>query len=77
MEHNHYYNDLTEESLISQYIYQDGQFNYVNPAFSNLFGYNREELLSNKIKLENLLLPESYSLALEVGIAFAQSEKPF
>jgi two-component system cell cycle sensor histidine kinase/response regulator CckA len=35
---------VTENSLTGVYILQEGRFLYVNPAFTQIFGYSREEI---------------------------------
>ena len=35
---------VSEGSLAGVYVYQDGQFLYVNPALAHIFGYEREEI---------------------------------
>ncbi len=39
------YRDLTEKSLVGVYIIQDDKFKYVNPEFSRIYGYDRDEII--------------------------------
>lgn len=39
------YRFLVENTLVGVYIIQDGYFSYVNPRFSEIFGYAAEEIL--------------------------------
>ncbi|MEH6625393.1 MAG: EAL domain-containing protein [Motiliproteus sp.] len=38
------FRDLSEKSLVGVYIIQNGLFTYVNPHFSEIFGYSRDEI---------------------------------
>lgn len=53
---------LLRNELVGVYIIQDGRFRYVNPHFSELFGYSREELCSGMGPLD-LTAPESREYA--------------
>lgn len=48
---------LSEESLVGVYLIQDWAFQYVNPRFEEIFGYNKQEI-EQKMSLENLAHPE-------------------
>ena len=39
---------LTEKSLVGVYLIQGGNFLYVNPYFSQIFGYSNDELINTK-----------------------------
>jgi diguanylate cyclase (GGDEF)-like protein/PAS domain S-box-containing protein len=43
------YRYIVEESIVGIYLIQGGIFTYVNPKFSEIFGYEREELVFKKI----------------------------
>ncbi len=42
------FRDLTERSLVGVYVIQNGVFKYINPRFSEIFGYTVEELVNSK-----------------------------
>jgi len=55
---------LSEESLVGVYLIQDGIFKYVNPQFAEIFGYQREEIVS-QLGPGDLSHPEDRELVLE------------
>jgi PAS domain S-box-containing protein len=52
---------LAEKSLAGIYLIQDGIFKYINPRFSEIFGYTVEEI-TNKMQPEELVVPEDQSI---------------
>jgi len=52
---------LSEESLVGVYIVQDERFVYVNPRFSEIVGYTRDEIIGG-MKLDDIIMPESMDL---------------
>lgn len=55
---------LVEESLIGVYIIQDDRFLHVNPRFAEMFGYDRDEIIST-LKVMDLVAPESRKMVME------------
>ncbi|NGP88861.1 PAS domain S-box protein [Fodinibius halophilus] len=55
---------LSEESLVGVYLIQDGVFKYVNPRFSNIFGYEREDIIGMMSPFD-LTHPEDVDLVKE------------
>jgi PAS domain S-box-containing protein len=53
------FRDLTEKSLVGVYLIQDDAFKYVNPRFTEIHGYETEEIV-NVISPESLVLPEDW-----------------
>ncbi len=53
------FRDLTEKALVGVYLIQDDVFKYVNPRFTEIHGYEAEEIL-NRISPEDLVLPEDW-----------------
>jgi len=53
------FRDLAEKSLAGIYIIQDGVFKYSNPAFSEIFDYNVEEMIE-KMGPKDMVLPEDW-----------------
>ncbi|MBU1696212.1 MAG: PAS domain S-box protein, partial [Proteobacteria bacterium] len=41
------FRSFSEQSLVGNYLIQDGIFVYVNPKFADIFGYTVEECLNN------------------------------
>ena len=52
---------LVESSLTGVYLYQDEVFQYVNPAFAKIFGYECEEI-AGKLGPSDLTAPEDLDL---------------
>jgi PAS domain S-box-containing protein len=52
---------LAEKSVVGIYLIQDGIFKYVNPRFSQIFGFRAGELV-NKIGPEVLVLEEDWAI---------------
>jgi len=52
---------LTESSLAGVYIASQGRFNYVNPAFAQIFGYEQKELI-HKMGPLDLVYPDDRPL---------------
>jgi diguanylate cyclase (GGDEF)-like protein/PAS domain S-box-containing protein len=54
------FNAFTQSSPIGIYIVQDGKFQYINPQFERIIGYNMDELL--KTKSSEYIYPEDREL---------------
>ncbi|GAB6139550.1 hypothetical protein JCM14076_02790 [Methylosoma difficile] len=52
---------LTEQSMLGVYIIQDGQLQYVNTGFANIFGYRSAEDIINKVAVKSLIDPADYA----------------
>jgi PAS domain S-box-containing protein len=52
---------LAEKSVVGIYLIQDGIFKYVNPRFTEIFGFQAEEVI-DKIGPEALVLPENWAI---------------
>ena len=52
---------LVEKSLVGVYILKDGKYNYINPAFADIFQYKAEDIV-NKIPIEGLIHPDDRDL---------------
>ncbi|WP_456279247.1 EAL domain-containing protein [Bacillus sp. AK128] len=72
MQSTNFYKELIEHSLIPQFIYQEEQFNYVNPAFSTLFGYEVDDFTNNRITLAGLFHLDSYEYIIQNGLEKAK-----
>ncbi|WP_134702836.1 PAS domain S-box protein [Ammoniphilus sp. YIM 78166] len=57
------YRSLVEEALVGVYLYQDGQFSYINPRYAEIFGYTQEEILNMDVM--ELVFPEDKPLVTE------------
>ncbi|WP_138429914.1 PAS domain S-box protein [Fodinibius saliphilus] len=55
---------LSEESLVGVYLIQDNVFKYVNPRFSKIFGYDRQEIVGSMSPFD-LTHPEDRELVKE------------
>lgn len=55
---------LVEKSLVGVYILKDGKYNYVNPAFADIFKYTAEEIV-NEFPIEGLIHPDDHELLLK------------
>jgi PAS domain S-box-containing protein len=53
------FRDLTEKSLVGVYLIQDDVFKYVNPRFTEIHGYDAEEIV-NVLSPESLVVPEDW-----------------
>src|SRR5208283_2055257 len=53
------FRDLTEKSLVGVYLIQDNVFRYVNPRFTEIHGYEAEEMV-DRISPQSLVLPEDW-----------------
>ena len=53
------FRDLTEKSLVGVYLIQDDVFKYVNPRFTEIHGYEAEEMM-DRISPQRLVLPEDW-----------------
>lgn len=53
--------DLAEKSLAGVYLIQDWVFKYVNPKFSEIFGYSIEEMI-DKIGPKSMATPEDWPM---------------
>lgn len=49
---------LAESSLAGIYLFQDNVFQYVNPAFERIFGYDRGEIVARKLGPMELTHPD-------------------
>jgi len=58
------YRILTENSLVGVYLIQNNLFQYVNPAFAHIYGYEREEI-TGKIGPLDLVIPEDHAKVME------------
>jgi len=58
------FRDLTENSLVGVYLFQEGKFKYVNPKLAEFFGYKVEELI-NKKGPQDLTYPEDWPIVEE------------
>jgi two-component system, cell cycle sensor histidine kinase and response regulator CckA len=56
---------LVEQSLVGIYILRDGQFLYVNPKLTEIFGYERPDEIVFGKKTLDLIAPESRALVAE------------
>jgi len=52
------YRSLVEESLIGVYIIQNRSFIYVNPRFTEIFGFQSPDEIIGKVKVMDLVAPE-------------------
>jgi PAS domain S-box-containing protein len=60
------FRDLAEKSLVGIYLIQDDVFKYVNPKFSEIFGYTIGSLTKTKRKVpKDLVFPEDWPLVQE------------
>lgn len=66
-----YYKDLTEDSIVAQYIYEEGKYQYINPAFAELFGYQREDFLNQSVSFKDLFDYNSYKYVKTRGMKHA------
>lgn len=57
------YRSLVEEALVGVYLYQEGQFFYVNPRYAEIFGYTQEEIL--QMDVLDLAFPEDRAVLSE------------
>lgn len=55
---------LVENSLAGVYIFQEGQFKYVNPKFSQIFGYHQNEMI-DRLPIEAIIFSEDQSTVLD------------
>ncbi len=55
------FNILAEKSLVGIYLIQDGVFKYVNPKFTEIFGFTVEELLDKKGP-KDLTYPKDFAI---------------
>jgi PAS domain S-box-containing protein len=53
------FRDLTEKSLVGVYLIQDYVFKYVNPRFTEIHGYEAEEIV-NLVSPQSLVVPEDW-----------------
>lgn len=53
------FRDLTEKSLVGVYLIQDDVFKYVNPRFTEIHGYEAEEIV-DLLSPRSLVLPEDW-----------------
>jgi PAS domain S-box-containing protein len=53
------FRNIAEHSLAGIYIIQDGVFKYVNPKFTEIYGYSVEECLDDML-FRDLVYPEDY-----------------
>ncbi len=44
-----YFRALSENSMVGEYVIQDGRAHYVNPALARIFGYSPPELVGQKL----------------------------
>jgi len=56
---------LVEQSMAGIYIIQNGQFRYVNPGFSEIFGYDSPQDLIGVVPAVDLVSPQDRELVLE------------
>ncbi|TAJ44938.1 PAS domain S-box protein [Methanofollis fontis] len=61
---NEVFKQPVEQSLLGTYLICNGTFEYVNPRFAEIFGYEVHELVHTE-KIENLTHPEDWSLVIE------------
>lgn len=60
------FRDLAEKSLVGIYLIQDDVFKYVNPKFSEIFGYTIDSLAGTRKKTpKDLVFPEDWPLVQE------------
>lgn len=55
---------LSERSLVSIYLIQDGVLQYVNPNFAKLFGYRREEIIG-KLGPKTFVTPHDWPIVIK------------
>ncbi len=58
------FRSLAEKSLVGIYLIQDGILKYINPRFSEIFGYTVEEIM-DKMGPKDLAHPEDWPIAEE------------
>jgi diguanylate cyclase (GGDEF)-like protein/PAS domain S-box-containing protein len=74
---NDIFRTMVEDSAVGQYMWQDGYYQYINPAFAEIFGYSREEFMEKRIGLEDLFFDEDIEFAFQQGRKMAQSGIPY
>jgi diguanylate cyclase (GGDEF)-like protein/PAS domain S-box-containing protein len=59
------YRSLAESSFFGTYILDGNDFYYVNPTFSEMFGYSIHQFKERQVKFEDLIFPEDLSIVKE------------
>jgi len=67
---------LVEQSLVGIYLADDREFLYVNEAFANIFGYQRDELIG-VTRPEELIHPEDRSMTGDYSSVLSMKEIGF
>jgi len=67
---------LVEQSLVGIYLANDREFLYVNEAFANIFGYQRDELIGI-IRPEELIHPEDRFMSTDYSSVLLMNEIGF
>jgi len=67
---------LVEQSLVGIYLADDHEFLYVNEAFANIFGYQRDELIGI-IRPEELIHHEDRSMSSDYSSLLSMNEMGF
>lgn len=58
------FRNLVEASMVGVYVVQDNRFQYVNPCFSDIFGFSQEEIL-NDFSIVDRVLDEHKQIVLD------------
>ncbi len=77
MDNFEHYGNLIEESMVPQFILENGEFKYINPAFAELFDYQREDFINEKVLLCDLFSPESPLFDRDQSIELANLKRPY
>ncbi|WP_233522722.1 sensor domain-containing protein [Peribacillus glennii] len=56
------FHTLIEKAPVGIYILEEGQFAYVNQFYSNLLGYQKQEISEIELSLEQIIYPEDLSI---------------
>jgi diguanylate cyclase (GGDEF)-like protein/PAS domain S-box-containing protein len=53
---------LIDQAPVGIYLIEDGTFSYVNTYYSNLFGYDKQDLLQGRIPIHKIIHPDDYAI---------------
>jgi PAS domain S-box-containing protein len=59
---------LAEKSMVGVYISQNERFNYVNPRFAEIFGYEPHELINTETSAVNIIIDKEYQHVVRANI---------